>query len=150
MVIDDIKSGIIQALKSKDTVRTETLRFLLSEVRYMAIAKYGADWETKISDTDTRSVIRLQVKRHRESVDTFEKNHRSDLADREKSQLVILESMVPAQMSDDELNQIAGKAVSGGEVNFGLLMKQVMAQVGDKADGARVSAAIRKLLDAKA
>ena len=143
--INTLQSQVSQALKSGDRVRVETLRFLLSAARNMAIAKYGNKSEEAMTDDDVLDVIKKQVKTHRESVDAFIKAGRQELADTEKAQLAILESYLPKQISNEELTKILEPIVATGEKNFGLLMGQAMAAVAGKADGGRVSSILRQL-----
>ncbi len=145
-LLDTIAADINASLKKGDVVRVETLRFLLSAVRNEAIAKYGADSEKKVTDADVLDVVKKQVKTHKESVETFEKAGRKELADKENAQLAILEAFLPKQMTDSELKALLAPVVSSGETNFGLLMKQAMATVGGRADGGRVAAILKELL----
>lgn len=144
MLLDDLKSQLPAAMKSHDAVSVETIRFLLAAVRNVAIDKYGADGETKITDADVLDVIKKQVKTHAESIDVFTKAGRLELADKEKAQLVFLEQYLPKQLSDDELRAILTPvAAQGGD--FGPLMGKAMAAVKGLADGGRVSAMLKLL-----
>lgn len=145
-LFDSIASDISLSLKKGDAVRVETLRFLLSAVRNEAIAKYGAESETKVTDSDVLDVVKKQVKTHKESVETFEKAGRTELADKEKAQLTVLEAFLPKQMTDSELKELIAPVASSGETNFGLLMKQAMEKVGSRADGGRVAQILKQLL----
>lgn len=144
-LLHTLQLQISEALKSGDRVRVDTLRFLLSAIRYEAIAKYGAKGEAALTDEDVLGVIKKQVKTHRESVDAFTKAGRAELADVEKAQLAILESYLPKQISDEELKKILEPVIATGEKNFGLLMGQAMAAVAGKADGGRVSSILKQL-----
>jgi uncharacterized protein len=146
MLLDSIKSDILINLKKGDSVRVETLRFLVAAIRNLAIEKYGAAGETKITNADVLDVVKKQVKTHRESVEAFEKAGRTELADRENAQLKILAEMMPQQMSDEDIRKIAAEVIKGGESNFGKLMGQVMAKVAGRADGGRVSLILKSLV----
>ncbi|MFC1646728.1 GatB/YqeY domain-containing protein [Patescibacteria group bacterium] len=145
MILSDIQKDIAASLKEKDHVKVETLRFLLSAIRNLAIDKYGAGGEAKLTQDDFDLVVKKQVKSHNESVEAFEKAKRDDLAKKEKAQLVILEGMLPKEMSDDELEIIVKKVIDTGETNFGLLMKEAMQQVSGQAGGKRVLNMLKKL-----
>lgn len=148
MLLDDIRSQVTVAMKAHDAVTVDTLRFLLAAVRNVAIAKYGAEGEAKITDADVLDVIKKQVKTHTESVDAFTKANRPELAKNEQAQLAILEQYIPKQMSDEELTKlIAPVAATGGD--FGPLMGRAMAAVKGQADGGRVSAILKQLLSSK-
>lgn len=134
------------SMKRGDTTRVESLRLILSEVRNVAIAKYGRDAEAKVSDPDTVSAVKKLAKRHRESIEAFEKGGRSDLVAKEKAQLSVVESYLPQELPDSEIRKIIGPLLRTGETNFGVLMRQVMAAIAGKADGGRVSAILKEML----
>ncbi len=146
MLLDTLKSDLTAALKNRESVRVETLRFLLAAVRNEAIAKYGAEGEAGMKDDDVLQVIKKQVKTHNESVTAFDAAGRKELADNERAQLTVLEAYLPAQMSDEELTKLLEPVVASGEQNFGLLMKSAMAAVAGKADGGRVSQLLKQML----
>jgi len=146
MDLNDLKNSILNALKAGDKVRLETLRFLLSQVRYDVIAKYQADWETKTTKEDILDVIRKQVKSHRESKDAFAKANRMDLADKEQAQLIILESFLPPVLTDEEITSIVNDVVKSGETNFGLVMKAVLSKIKGQADGGKVAQIVKSQL----
>ncbi len=144
MLLDDLKLQLPAAMKSHDAVSVETIRFLLSAVRNVAIDKYGAEGETKVTDADVLDVIKKQVKTHAESIEVFTKAGRTELADKEKAQLAFLEQYLPKQLSDEELVAILTPvAAQGGD--FGPLMGKAMAAVKGLADGGRVSAVLKQL-----
>jgi uncharacterized protein len=145
MLLTSIQQDIVTALKAGNGLRVETLRFLVSAVKNYAISKYGADSDTKLSDADVLEVVKKQVKSHRESIEAFQKAQRADLVAHEKSQLEILETMLPAELTDSELSAILGDVVKSGETNFGKLMAMAMAKVGGKAGGNRVQQMIKEL-----
>ncbi|MBI3385934.1 GatB/YqeY domain-containing protein [Candidatus Gottesmanbacteria bacterium] len=149
MLIDELRVQLRDAMKSGDTERRDTIRFLLSAVNNGAIAKYGNEADKKLTDSDVLDAIKKLVKTHRESIEAFEKADRRELADKEKKELAILEQFLPAQMSDDELKKLLLPVVASGETNFGLLMKQSMMLVAGKADGGRVSALLRQMISSK-
>lgn len=154
MLIDQLKTDLIQSLKKGDTVRVGTLRFLLSAIQNAAIQRYGNASETSLTDEDVLTVIKKQVKTHRESIDAFQKAGRGELVAKEQAELVILEAFLPKAVSDEELMKLLVPVVASGEKNpstssgqdFGLLMKQAMAAVKGQADGGRVAAILKQML----
>lgn len=145
MLIDQLKTDLIQSLKKGDTVRVGTLRFLLSAIQNAAIQSYGNKSETSLTDEDVLSVIKKQAKTHRESIEAFEKAGRGELVAKEQAELVILEAFLPKQLTDEDLKTMLTPVISSGEKNFGLLMKQAMAVVKDQADGGRVATILKQL-----
>lgn len=148
MLLDTLKIQLTTAMKAHDAVTVDTVRFLLAAVRNVAIDKYGAEGEAKITDADILDVVKKQVKTHHESVEAFTKAGRAELAQQEKAQLTVLEQYLPKQMSDEELKAlIAPVAAQGGD--FGPLMGKAMAAVKGGADGGRVSAILKQLLSSQ-
>lgn len=145
-LLPQISDDINTSLKKGDHIRVGTLRFLLSAIRNDAIAKYGADSDTKVTDEDVLGVVKKQVKTHKESIEAFEKAGRQELRDQEKAELAILSAFLPAEISDEELKSLLEPVIAGGEENFGVLMKQSMAAVNGKADGGRVASILKQLV----
>jgi hypothetical protein len=145
MLLQTLQQQVIDSMKARDAIRVDTLRFLISAVKTVAINKYGVDSDTKLTDADVLDVIKKQVKTHKESVDAFTNAGRSELAEKEAAQLAILESYLPKEITDDELRALlAPVAAAGGD--FGPLMGKAMSAAKGQADGARVSAMLKQLL----
>jgi uncharacterized protein len=147
MVYKQLQADLIVAMKSGDTIKKDMLRMLISGIRNGAIASYGADWETKITDEDCLNTCKKEAKKHQESIDVFEKNNRKDLADKEKGELVVIQSYLPKELSDEELKKLLEPVIAKGDKsNFGLLMKDAMNAVGGKAGGGRVSQMLKSMI----
>lgn len=145
MLIDQLQSDLTASLKAGKAQRLETLRFLISGVRNSVTAKYGADWEKKMTDADILDMVKKQIKTHNESIEAFTKAGRQELVEKEQAQLTILTEFAPKELSDEELKKILEPIAASGEQNFGLLMKQAMGAVKGQADGGRVSAMLKQL-----
>lgn len=146
MLMDQLQKDLTTSLKAGNAARVETIRFLIAGVRNTVTAKYGAEWEKKMTDADVLDAVKKQIKTHRESIEAFEKAGRQELATREKAQLAILEEFAPKELSDEELKKILEPIATSGEKNFGLLMKQAMTAVKGQADGGRVAAMLKSLV----
>jgi len=146
MLLDNLKQDLTNALKKGERERVETLRFLIAAINNAAITKYGREAQEKLTDSDVLEVVKKQVKTHRESIEAFQKGGRTDLVTKEQAQLEILQTYLPAELSDTELKQLLEPVIASGEKNFGLLMKQAMSAVGEKADGGRVASLLRQML----
>lgn len=146
MKIAQLQEDLVTSLKSGKTDRVETLRFLIAAVKNSAIAKYGHEADAKLTEADILDVVKKQVKTHRESVEAFEGAGRQELAAKEKAQLAVLEEYSPKEVSDEELKALIAPVVASGEANFGLLMKAAMQKVAGKADGGRVAALLKQML----
>lgn len=146
MMLDTLKSDLVGAMKAKDTVTVDTLRFLMAGIRNAAIAKYGAESDTALTDADVLDGIKKQIKTHKESIEAFTNAGRMELATKEQGELEVLLRYVPAEMTDEELRSILSPIAASGEANFGLLMKTAMQAVSGKADGGRVSGMLKSLM----
>ena len=144
MILDELRSQLAVALKAHETVKVETIRFLLAAVRNLAISKYDAAGESKLTDEDILDVIKKQVKTHNESIEAFTKAGMTELAANEKAQLAILHSYLPKQISDEELKKLLEQVIAEGG-DFGPMMGKAMKVVAGKADGSRVSALLKIL-----
>ena len=145
MLIDTIQSDLNSSLKAGKSDRVETLRFLIAGIRNSVTAKYGTEWETKMTDADILDGVKKQIKTHRESIEAFEKAGRQELVSREKVQLAVLEEYAPKELGDEELKKLLMPIAASGEHNFGLLMKKAMEVVAGQADGGRVSSMLKQL-----
>lgn len=134
-----------KALKAGDRVRLGTLRFVLSEIGNAAIDKYAAAGMTSMTDEDVTRVLKQQVKRHRESIGAYQQASRQDLVSKEQTELNILESYLPQELSDEELAALISPIAQSDQTNFGLLMKQAMAAVKGQASAERVSQMLKSL-----
>jgi len=143
---DKIETEIKIALKAADKIRVSTLRMVKHDI---ANFKLGHN-KTKISDDEAIRVIQRQVKRHKDSIEQFEKGKRQDLVDKEKKELDILLGYVPKQLSEEELKKIVRDALSEANASdksaMGKVMKIVMEKVSGRADGKRVSKAVSDML----
>lgn len=135
------------AMKAKDAGTLEVLRMTITSIRNKAI-EVGKD----LADADVMAVIKADAKKIKDSLESFVQNAREDLATKARKELEILESYLPAQMSDADLEvQVRAKvqelgvtdAAQAGKV-MGILSKELKGQ----ADGSRIKAMLDKILAA--
>jgi len=128
---------MVEAMKAKDILRLNVIRGLLASFTNEAIAKRRKPDE-ELSDDEVLIVISRAVKQRKDSIEQFEKGGRKDLVEVEKSELVILETYLPVQMSRDEIIvYIQSKPLpQASEKNkfLGVIMKELKG----KADGSMV------------
>ncbi len=141
-----LRSDLTTALKAGDSVRLSTIRMLLAAITYGAIAKYGSAGEEKFTESDILDVIKKQAKTHKESIAAFGLAGRKELEDKEQTELDILQSYLPKEISDEDLKKLLLPVVQSGETNFGLLMKQAMSIVAGGADGGKVATILKQLM----
>jgi uncharacterized protein YqeY len=137
---DSVKSDLTTAMKAGEKVRVGTLRLVLSELQ--KAAKEGSD--------DELAVMRRERKRRIEAATAFRDGNRPELAEAEEAEAQIIETYLPAELSDEELAAIVSDAVAETGAStpkeMGAVMKAAMAKVAGRADGKRVSALVRSTL----
>jgi len=142
-----IKSDLHQAQKQGDKARVSALRLIISGIQYAEIAKGAA-----LDDADVIGVFNKEVKQRRESIEEFTKGNRSDLVEKEKTELAILLEYLPKQMSRQEITELIRKIVAEvgakGPGDKGKVMSKLMPQVKGRADGREVGSIVDELLAA--
>src|SRR5437588_4315607 len=141
-----IDSDLKEAMRARDTTKLGVLRMLKSALKYAAIAKSGT--EAELNDAEAAQVIRKQVKQRQDSIESFEKGGRAELAEKEREELSILNAYLPQPMSADELSQVVSKAIAEvdatSRAQMGAVMKALQAKVGGRVDGRTLSAEVQK------
>ena len=136
-----VDSDLKEAMRAKDVTKLGVLRMLKSALKYAAIAKSGA--EAELSDAEAVQVIRKQAKQRQDSIESFEKGGRAELADKEKQELAILNTYLPQGMSPDELAKVVRETIAElgatSKAQMGAVMKALQAKVGGRADGKTLS-----------
>ena len=143
-----VDSDLKEAMRAKDATKLGVLRMLKSALKYAAIAKSGA--EAELSDAETVQVIRKQAKQRQDSIESFERGGRAELAEKEKEELAILNSYLPQGMSADELAKIVRETIAEigatSKAQMGAVMKALQAKAAGRADGKTLSAEVQKQL----
>ena len=147
MLHKNIKDQIKEALRAKDIIRLDTLRGLNALfLNEMLASKTETEF---LDDAKVLALIKRSTKQRKDSIEQFEKGGRTDLAQKEKAELAILESFLPALMPKSEVNLIVRTRIEAlkSEGNFdpkslGKLTGMIMRELAGKADGADVKAAV--------
>ena len=143
-----IKGQIKEAMLAKDQVRLLVVRSLVAAFTNELVAK-GKKPTEELSDEDALAVIKRAVKQRKDSIEQFTSGGRSDLADSEKTELVILEKYLPQTMSRDEIKKIAeAKKIELGitdKAKLGQFVGMLMKELKGKADGGDVKAVAESL-----
>jgi uncharacterized protein YqeY len=143
-----VDSDLKEAMRAKDVTKLGVLRMLKSALKYAAIAKSGA--ETELSDGEAVQVIRKQAKQRQDSIESFEKGGRAELADKEKEELAILNTYLPQAMPPDELAKVVRETIAEvgatSKAQMGAVMKALQGKVGSRADGKTLSAEVQRQL----
>ena len=133
-------------MRAHEALRLDTLRGLSAAFNNELLKKSGI---ASLSDGDVIAVIRRAVKQRRDSIEQFEKGGRKDLADKEKSELAILDSYLPKLMSRDEIKKFIKAKIAAGaafdKAKAGQFMGAMMKELKGNADGADVKAVVETL-----
>lgn len=140
--IDQVRTDMTSAMKSGEKDRVGALRMVLSELQKAQ----------KEGSSDELAVLRRERKRRLEAAEQFRGGGRPELAEQEESEARIIESYLPAELDDTELDAIVQAAIAetgaSNPKDMGQVMKAVMARAGGRADGKRASARVREALGA--
>jgi uncharacterized protein len=141
-VLEQVQSDVKDAMKAGERERVHALRLIVSELQ-KAEKENGAD---------EVQVLQRERKRRLEAAEAYRDGGRTDAADAEEREAEIIASYMPAQLSDEELDAIVGDAVAQSGASspseMGKVMGLVMPKLQGRADGKRVSAAVREKLTA--
>ena len=144
-----LQRDLTTAMRAQDKVRAGTLRMTLSAVTTEEVAGKQA---RALSDDEVLRVITKEAKKRREAAEAYTGANRPELAAQEEAELEVLEAYLPAQLSDEELDELARVAVSETGATdmrgMGGVMKVLQPRVAGRAEGGRVAAAVRQALGA--
>ena len=143
-----VDSDLKEAMRAKEGTKLGVLRMLKSALKYAAIAKSGA--ESELSDAEAIQVIRKQAKQRQDSIESFEKGGRTELADKEKEELALLNTYLPQAMSSEELEKVVRETIAElgatSKAQMGAVMKASQAKASGRVDGKTLSAEVGRQL----
>ncbi len=146
---EQIKAGIPQAMKAKDEAKLRTLRSLSAAMTNEVVAKKRKPDEY-LTDEEALVVLKRAVNQRKDSIEQFEKAGRTDLATAEQEELAVIEVLLPAQMTREEIEVIARERMAAMGVtekkDAGRFMGALMQELKGKADGGDVKAVVDSLL----
>lgn len=141
-----LESDLREAIKKKNEVVVRTLRMVKSEIQYEK-TKTGRE----LSDNTIIDVMFKSAKKRKESIEEFNKAGRNDLVEKEAAELKIIETYLPAQMSEDEIIEIVDRKIKelGGitQKDFGRIMGILMREMKVPVDGALVNRILKKKIE---
>lgn len=143
MIKNEIELSMIKALKEKNTLELKVLRFVLSEIKYAEINQ-----QKELSDEEITSLLRKEFKKRKEAIELFKKGGKKDLVEDEQKQLVVIESYLPVQMTQEELSLIIDQTLKEltDKSNIGKIIGLIIAKTKGQADGSQVSTLIKQKL----
>lgn len=140
-IADDLRA----AMKARDRERMSALRLLVAAVKNKAV-EVGLGPQGELSDEQVQQLVASETKRRKEAADAFRDGGREESAAKEDYEAEVYSAYLPAQLDDDELEGIIDRAIeqvgASDRSDMGKVMGQVMGEVGQAADGRRVSAMV--------
>ncbi|HEY8279854.1 MAG TPA: GatB/YqeY domain-containing protein [Bdellovibrionota bacterium] len=140
-----LKTDLVTAMKAKEQAKVDCIRFVNA-----AIKRVEVDTRKDLDDTAVVGILMNLVKQRKDSIEQFKKGGREDLVAKEESELKLLLTYLPAQMSADELGNLVSQVIketgATGMKDMGNVMKAVMAKAAGQAEGGAVSAMVKQKL----
>jgi uncharacterized protein YqeY len=142
-----LRIDLSAAMKARDDVRTRTLRMALTAVTNEEVAGKRA---RELSDDEVVKVLTREAKKRREAAQAFADAGRPEQAAAERAEGEVISGYLPEQLSDEELSRLVSAAVAevgaAGPKAMGQVMKVIRPKVGDRAEGGRVAAEVKRQL----
>ena len=144
-----IQSDLTAAMKARDKSRTSALRMIVAEMKNEAVEQ-GRGPQGELGDDVVERILTREVKRRRDAAASYRDAGRDEQAASEESDAEVYAEYLPEQLGDDELLAIISGAIeetgASSPQDMGKVMKVVMGEVGNRAEGQRVSAAVKSRL----
>ena len=144
---EKVDQEMIRALKTKDKTRLSALRMLKSGLHNREI-----DLKRELGEAEFLQLVASMVKQRKDSIEQFEKGGRTDLVEKEKAELKVIEEFLPSQLSEADLDSAITEAIrevgATGIRDMGKVMKVLMPKVTGRADGKVVGDKVKARLPA--
>ena len=144
-LLEQINTDLRRAMKSKDAFSLSVLRLLIAALRNKEITLRDGG-AVELTDEQAEEVVASEVKKRRDSAEAYLAGGRPELADKENSEIKILQKYLPEPMSDQELEKIVKEIIAAGATDFGRIMGKVMARVKGRVNGGKTGELVKKLL----
>ena len=144
-MVEKLKQDMVEAMKAKDKERLTTIRMIKGD-----LDKEHIDEKREINDDLLIEVVNRGIKQRKDSIAEFEKGGRNDLIEKTQAEIEILQSYLPAQLSEEEVSLIIDEAFQivnpEGPRDMGKIMKEVQPKLKGRADMKKVSEIIKSKL----
>ena len=148
-LLNRLTEELKEALRAGNHIKLSVIRLLKSSIKNREIEKMAP-----LTDEEVIDIIMTALKQRRESIEQFQKGGREDLVQKEKSELEVLQTFLPQQLSEEELvgeiQAVIREVGASSPRDMGKVMKIVMVRVKGRAEGARVSSLVKELMEAHA
>ncbi len=146
---DRLRTDLTSAIKARDSLRSSTLRMVLSAI---TTAEVAGKEQRELSDDDVVGVLSTEAKKRREAADAFAEAGRADSAAKERSEAEVITEYLPAQLNEAEIKDLVAATIASlgaadeGMRAMGKVMGALQPQVKGRADGGAVAAEVRRQL----
>ena len=144
---EKLQSDLTDAIRSKDGVKSGTIRMLLAAITNEEVAGKSAK---VLSDAEVITVLSREAKKRREAVEAYTNAKRDDLANKEKEEAAVIAVYLPEQLSEADIKKLIADAIvetnAAGPAGMGLVMKVLQPKIAGKADGGVVSSLVKAAL----
>ena len=142
-----LREDLTAAIRSKDELRSATLRMVLTAITNEEVAGKEA---RVLTDTEVITVLNREAKKRREAAEAFEQGGARERAQREKAEGVVIAEYLPTQLTSEELHSLIQEAIAAtgttGPSGMGSVMKYLQPKIAGRADGSVVSSAVKSAL----
>lgn len=142
---DQLTEDMKQAMKAHNKVALETIRMARANIKNVEIND-----KKELTEDEVIAVLMKEVKMRQDSLAEFEKANRTDLIEQAKAEIEVLQKYLPAAMEDDELEALVKAVIAETSAasmkDMGKVMPKVIAKAGGRADGKRINAMVKQLL----
>lgn len=140
-----LEADLKEAMRAGDSTARDTIRYTLAALKNAEIEKGGP-----LNPSEEIALLQREAKRRTDSIEQFRAGNRQDLVERESAQLSVLQRYLPQPLSDEELaalvRQVIAETGASSPKDMGKVMPVAMERVAGRADGKRVSTAVREAL----
>jgi len=144
---EKLQSDLTDAIRSKDGVKSGTIRMLLAAITNEEVAGKSAK---VLTDAEIITVLSREAKKRREAVEAYTNAKRDDLANKEKEEALVIALYLPEQLSEADIKKLIADAIAetnaSGPAGMGQVMKVLQPKIAGKADGGFVSSLVKAAL----
>lgn len=144
-VKEELNQSLKKAMKENDGIKKNTLRVLLTNLKLAEVEK-----ASELDDTAVLSLIQKDIKQHQETIELAVRGNRQDIVEQAKKEILILESFLPPQMSEEEIRQLIIACIkeTGAETisDSGKVMRILMPKIAGRASGAQINGILKEYL----
>jgi len=147
-----LRADLTTAMKARDSLTTGTIRMALAAITNAEVSGTTAK---ELTDAEVAAVLGKEIRKRNEAAEAFAGAGRAEQSAKEQAEATVLQSYLPTPLTDDEVAGLVASAIDGGAARtgtpvtmrqMGLVIKQVQADAAGRADGARISSAVKAAL----